>query len=141
LSAATTTSRSPAVIVSSTGSLTVPAGRGDAQFGSAATPARPALIARRVGHDAQEPRPKATLRVDRRERSPGSLAGHLDDVVGVGTIAEDHRGDTERAVTMTGDQRAEGLGITTLGLPEKSRFIVLDGPVLVDRLGVHRASR
>jgi hypothetical protein len=36
---------------------------------------------------------------------------------------------------MTGEEPAERLGIATLGLPEKSCFIVLDAPVLVDRRG------
>ena len=43
---------------------------------------------------------------------------------------------------MTGEEPAERLGIATLGLPQKFRFIVLDAPpVLVDRLGGQRASR
>jgi hypothetical protein len=42
---------------------------------------------------------------------------------------------------MTGEEPAERLGIAFLGLPQKSRFIVLDAPVLVDRPGSHRPSR
>jgi hypothetical protein len=42
---------------------------------------------------------------------------------------------------MTGEEPAERLGIATLGLPQKSRFIALDAPVLVDRPGGQRDSR
>jgi hypothetical protein len=34
---------------------------------------------------------------------------------------------------MTGDEPTERLGIATLGVPQKFRFIVLDTPVLADR--------
>jgi hypothetical protein len=65
----------------------------------------------------------------------------LHDVIGVRTISEEHRRDAERAAPMTGEEPAERLGIATLGLPQKFRFIVLDAPVLVDRPRGHRPSR
>jgi hypothetical protein len=69
------------------------------------------------------------------------LTRHLHHIIRVGTVAEDRRRDPERAVPVTGEEPAERLGIATLGLPQKCRFIVLDAPVLVDRLGGQRASR
>ena len=114
---------------------------GDAQLGVPPPPAGPALVARRVGDDPQEPRPEATLRVDRGDRPPRSFTRRLHDVVGVGGVAEHDGGDAERAAPVTGNEPAVGTGIAPLGLPDEIPFIVVDASVLVDRHVRHGDSR
>lgn len=109
--------------------------RGDAEFGDPPSHPRPLMVACGVGNDAEEPRSKSPLGIDRSDGVPGALTRHLNHVVGVHWRTEDHDRDAERARPVAGNQLAIRIGIARPGVPEDVNIRFLDTFVLLGPVG------